>query len=356
MPASYPDSVKTFREKQNRPGYKYDEARKTNVFAEDFQQLEAEVVAIEEALGPDIAGGYYNLAERLENFSGGGGVPYTGATDDVYLGAHNFQANSININHIDLIDAGEAATAESPESIVRLDDQSCGTDDNNGPFFSGFTKNGNVLFGIASALASTSVFWGGVIGEAWRRFRITTGGWLMWGSGSAAPDVYLKRTADHKLTLSRYSNDTGAADLEVIGELTAANLTNTNTGDQTITGNMPGVNRTLPILIIDPPTVYGKTPICPFFNQTDAALHIKRIRMNCNANPATEPTGDIKYADNIIGLANATVILAFDTANGEFDSGAIDISVPAGKCAYISYDTSPLASTFHLFQITYSFD
>ena len=51
---------------------------------------------------------------------------------------------------------------------------------------------------------------------------------------------------------------------------------------------------------------------------TSAALTIESLDVTCDADPATEIAGDLKWADAFIGLANATVINDFDTTNRSF--------------------------------------
>lgn len=49
--ANYPAAISTFRAKENIPGETYDPDKKTTVYAEDFENVENEIIAIEEALG-----------------------------------------------------------------------------------------------------------------------------------------------------------------------------------------------------------------------------------------------------------------------------------------------------------------
>ena len=51
MPASFPGAIKTFRAKEDKAGVVYDAAKKTVNFAKDETDQEAEIVAIETALG-----------------------------------------------------------------------------------------------------------------------------------------------------------------------------------------------------------------------------------------------------------------------------------------------------------------
>lgn len=52
--ASYPSSIIVPREYENRSGVVYDESDKKRIFAEDFENLWNEIIAIENALGVDV--------------------------------------------------------------------------------------------------------------------------------------------------------------------------------------------------------------------------------------------------------------------------------------------------------------
>lgn len=127
-------------------------------------------------------------------------------------------------------------------------------------------------------------------------------------------------------------------------------------------GNAPtaknlAVGQHLRFTLIDPATAYGKSATLCIWNKTDAAIHVTNIEFRCNADPTTEVTGDIKYADSLIGLGTPTLIAAIDTTAGSFSSGAISVAVAAGKCIYLSYDTTPdAATTQHAADITFTYD
>lgn len=63
--AQYPDEVATFRTKANRSGVEYDEDKETIPFAEDFQFVEDEIVAIETELGLLPAGEHDSVGDRI---------------------------------------------------------------------------------------------------------------------------------------------------------------------------------------------------------------------------------------------------------------------------------------------------
>jgi len=124
------------------------------------------------------------------------------------------------------------------------------------------------------------------------------------------------------------------------------------------TSNIQSMPHQLKFTIIDPPGAYAKSTIIPLWVKTDAALTITNIEFRCDADPTTEVTGDIKYADDLIGLANATVINDIDTTAGtRSDSSITSATVAAGKSIYLSYDTTPDAATkFHSGTITFDYD
>ena len=89
----------------------------------------------------------------------------------------------------------------------------------------------------------------------------------------------------------------------------------------------------------------------------DGAIHVTEVHVTCDADPTTEPTGDVKYADAFIGLANATVIQAWDTTSGKVDVTGLNVAVASGKCVYLSFDTTPdSAITQICWDIIFSYD
>lgn len=123
-------------------------------------------------------------------------------------------------------------------------------------------------------------------------------------------------------------------------------------------GIIKGTPHHLRFTIIDPAAAYDKdTQVC-VWKKVDAAITITNLEVTCDADPDTEPTGDLKYADAFIGLANAVVINDFDTTNGErSDSSISSGSVAAGKCIYIEFDVKPDTNITQMaFDITYDYD
>ena len=74
---------------------------------------------------------------------------------------------------------------------------------------------------------------------------------------------------------------------------------------------------------------------------TSAALTISKITVTLDAS-ANEVAGDLMYCDAFIGQANPVVINAFDTTSGVLVDASITFgTVPAGKCIYLSFDSTP---------------
>jgi hypothetical protein len=113
--------------------------------------------------------------------------------------------------------------------------------------------------------------------------------------------------------------------------------------------------RHLRVTIIDPNAAYGKDSCICIWNKTNVAIVITNLEVSCGADPTTEPTGDIKYADAFIGRANPIVINDFDTTNGvRSDSSITAGDVPSGKCVFIRFDAEPEAAMTQItFDISY---
>lgn len=90
--ADYPDAIFETRETENLPGLVFNPAQKTVLFSEDYQNLAAEITAIETVLGALVNGDFDTVKEWLEDLNEREFVPYTGATSDVDLGSYNFAA------------------------------------------------------------------------------------------------------------------------------------------------------------------------------------------------------------------------------------------------------------------------
>ena len=79
----------------------------------------------------------------------------------------------------------------------------------------------------------------------------------------------------------------------------------------------------------------------PVMVNTPAALTVTRVVEECDINPTTEVNMNLKYADDCISFANATVINDLDTTDGKRDDSSITSgAVPAGKCIYRESDAA----------------
>ncbi len=64
--AEFPDNIFVARDTQNLPGIVYDPSDKKNFFSEDFQNLGAEITAIETILGENPNGAYSTVKAWLQ--------------------------------------------------------------------------------------------------------------------------------------------------------------------------------------------------------------------------------------------------------------------------------------------------
>lgn len=124
------------------------------------------------------------------------------------------------------------------------------------------------------------------------------------------------------------------------------------------TSNMPGNPKHLRFTIMQPLEAQTEDNEICIVPATDAAITISKIEVTLDSS-SNQIAGDFKFADTFIGLANATVIEAFDTTSGVLSDASIsgDATVPAGKCLYISFDSAPNTAIKQAnFDITYSYD
>jgi hypothetical protein len=154
--------------------------------------------------------------------------------------------------------------------------------------------------------------------------------------------------------------DTGASKLSTqTMDALKLNITDSSTtpsAGKYITPTMQAnATRHLRFTIIDPKAAYGKDSCIAVWNKLDVAIVITNLEVSCGADPTTEPTGDLKYADALIGRANPIVINAFDTASGVLSDASITTgAVPAGKCIFVKFDAEPeTAMTQISFDISY---
>lgn len=97
--------------------------------------------------------------------------------------------NKLTMNGLNsMIDLSTVA-ASGTRSLVRLSNRTVEG------FPSGFNRhNGNEFFNLAGGTGDTTLFGGGVSGDAVRRFRIMANGKVIWGSGTASQDTFMRRS------------------------------------------------------------------------------------------------------------------------------------------------------------------
>jgi hypothetical protein len=157
--------------------------------------------------------------------------------------------------------------------------------------------------------------------------------------------------------LNAVTGTTGTTNTNLVFS-TSPVFTTPNIGIATATGNIKGMPQHLRFTILDPHNVYDMdTQIC-IWNKTDAALTVTNLEVTCDANPATQIFGDVKYADTFIGLGTPVVINDFDTTNGvRSDSTITSGSVAAGKCIYIQFDSQPIQAITQInFDLQFDYD
>lgn len=102
--ASYPNSIASFRTKENRSGVAYDETKKTVPFAEDNIYQDDEIVAIETELGTLPKGAHADVRTRLEAI-------------EASIGAHHTTHENGGADEISVAGlSGELADAQPPKA------------------------------------------------------------------------------------------------------------------------------------------------------------------------------------------------------------------------------------------------
>lgn len=105
-----------------------------------------------------------------------------------------------------------------------------------------------------------------------------------------------------------------------------------------------GIEHIGPFNVRNPNAVHADDPTVCLWPITQAAITISKIIITLKTTD-NEVEGDLKYADAFIGLANPVVINPFDTTSGVLvDDSIVSGSVPAGKCIYLEFDSSPAAA------------
>jgi hypothetical protein len=156
-------------------------------------------------------------------------------------------------------------------------------------------------------------------------------------------------------------NTAGQPELFLRGESNGTNQQITSGGKPlagVATGNVPGLPRHWVINVPDPDAQYAVDTQILIKPKLDAAVTVTHAVCGADADPATELTMDLKFADSFIGLANATVVTALDTLAGTTETSTFaDATIPSGKAVYLQFDTTP-DSTMTQFNcdVTYDYD
>jgi len=111
--------------------------------------------------------------------------------------------------------------------------------------------------------------------------------------------------------------------------------------------------------LADPDALYATDHEWSIDPLTERAITIDSFRVTLDADPTTELTFSLKFADAFIGFANATVIDDTATVAGVtvVTGGFGDATVPANKCIYLLFDADPDdAITQASFKVYYTFD
>jgi len=175
-----------------------------------------------------------------------------------------------------------------------------------------------------------------------------------------------KALFDAQSILAATADDTPAAvtvaEQTVIGRITGGNIDDLTPAQVRTLLTVPKFAsevHSLKGVIVDPGAYYsGIGVVVPIWEATDAAITIQSIRISLDAT-TNELALDLKWADALIGLANAAVIDVCDTTSGVrvITTGFDDATVAAGKCLYWSLDATPHADiNWMSWQITYTYD
>ena len=145
---------------------------------------------------------------------------------------------------------------------------------------------------------------------------------------------------------------TDNVNLESDGDITY----NPSTGELRV-GKIVGDERHWLIPIINPLAAHTESGLIPIWTSTPAALTVTGLNVTLSS-AANDVTGDLKYADDRITLANPVVINDFDTTSGvRVDTSITSGAIPAGKFVYMQYDVAPnTAITDMTSDVTWDYD
>lgn len=159
--------------------------------------------------------------------------------------------------------------------------------------------------------------------------------------GAYAQSIYQTITGDSGSTTATESDDS----LAIVG---GTNITTAVTAE-TVTINLDETWATdsWNFTVTSPSNTYivaGSS--IPIITDLPYAVTISSISISCDADPGTEITGDLKYADAAIGWANPTVINPITTTAGVLkDASMASGNVAANKVIYYCLHSQPDALT-----------
>ena len=163
---------------------------------------------------------------------------------------------------------------------------------------------------------------------------------------TAATGTFTKSLTSTYGVAAATASITGTA---TIGTVAATNITGTygiSTATSTITTNgdvVHGSKWESDFTLCSPSDTYtvGGSSIC-IITKLPKAITITNIEVTADADPTTEISGNLKYCDAFIGLANPVIINSINTTAGALSDNTITSgSVAAGKCIYINFTALP---------------
>ena len=111
--------------------------------------------------------------------------------------------------------------------------------------------------------------------------------------------------------------------------------------------------------LADPNALYDIDSIFCIKPVTEKAITVTRIDVTCNADPTTEPTMSLRFANNFISRTTPTTIDVITTTAGvtAITSGFDDATIPASNCIYFVFTADPEAALKSItVDITYTVD
>lgn len=172
---------------------------------------------------------------------------------------------------------------------------------------------------------------------------------LVWDNSNSYWDASPESSIDHG-NLSGLSDDDHPQYLLADG--TRAMSADLNMGGYDVVGE----TKCTDVTIAHPYDYYALDTQLPIM-YVKSALTVTKIVVTTNSS-SYNVAGDLKWADSMISLANATVINAFDTSGGVLSDDTITAgSVAAGKWIYLQFDSQPnTAVTFMTVHVEWDYD